>query len=110
VSTGHSVIDVLRNHAADLAPSASADRSAGYGPALVRLSERFPHAHLAKIHETHTISGHVAEEIGFPDWVSRELAAQAAKLDEDNALGQLGDWCGKGKPIRKTIRRNGRSS
>jgi len=59
-------------------------------PALVRLSERFRHAHLAQIHEVHTARGkHLAEEIAFPDWVSREVAAQASSLDEESALGQL---------------------
>jgi hypothetical protein len=58
-------------------------------PALVRLSDRFSHAHLAQIHEVHTASGkHLAKEIAFPDWVSREIAAQASNLDEESALGQ----------------------
>jgi hypothetical protein len=39
----------------------------------------------------HTASGkHVAKEIRFPDWVSREVAAQASNLDEERAFGQLG--------------------
>jgi hypothetical protein len=62
-------------------------------PALVRLSERFPGAHLAQIHEVHTVSGkHLADEVCFPDWVSPELAAQASDLDEESALRQLGRW------------------
>jgi hypothetical protein len=75
-------------------------------PALVRLSERFPHTRLAQIREVHTVSGkHVVEEIRFPAWVSREVAAQASDLDEESALRQLGPWCTKGDPIRKGARR-----
>lgn len=78
-------------------------------PALVRLYERFPHAHLAQIHEVHTVSGnHVAKEIGFPEWVSREVAAQASKLDEASALSQLGRWCGTCNPNRKAVSRKSR--
>jgi hypothetical protein len=65
-------------------------------PALVRLSERFPHSHLAQIREVHTASGkHAVEESRFPAWVSREVAAQASDLDEKSALRQLGPWCAK---------------
>lgn len=65
-------------------------------PALVRLSERFPHKNLAKVHEKHTDAGrHINEEVAFPGWVSRELAAQARQLDEPSALGELGAWCTK---------------
>jgi hypothetical protein len=79
-------------------------------PALVRLSERFPHSHLAQIREVHTASGkHVVEERRFPDWVSPEVAARAADLDEKNALQQLGPWCTKDDPSRKGTRRNRRS-
>ena len=66
-------------------------------PALVRLSERFPHAHLAQIREVHAASGkHVVEESPFPTWVSREVAAQASDLEEKSALQQLGPWCTTG--------------
>jgi hypothetical protein len=79
-------------------------------PALVRLSERFPHAHLARIHEAHTVSGkHLADEVCFPGWVSREVAAQASDLDEESALRQLGRWFTKGNPIRKAVRRRRQS-
>jgi hypothetical protein len=79
-------------------------------PALVRLSERFPRAHLAQIRELHTASGkHVVKEIRFPAWVSREVAAQAADLDEESAVRQLGPWCTKDDPIRKGARRKKRS-
>jgi hypothetical protein len=65
-------------------------------PALVRVSERFPRKSLAKVHEKHTSSGrHVSHEVAYPDWVSRELAAQARLLEEQSALENLGAWCTK---------------
>jgi hypothetical protein len=79
-------------------------------PALVRLSERFPRAHLAQIQEAHTVCGkHLAEEVCFPGWVSRELAAQASDLDEESALRQLGRWIRRDDAVRKTVRRKRRS-
>ena len=79
-------------------------------PALVRLSARFPHEHLAQIREVHTASGkHVLEESQFPAWVSRELAAQASDLDEKSALRQLGPWSPKDDPNKKVPRRKKRS-
>ncbi|MGH8265308.1 MAG: hypothetical protein ACRET4_17675 [Steroidobacteraceae bacterium] len=62
-------------------------------PALVRAADRFPRKHLAKVHERHTSSGkHVNENVAFPGWVPREVAAQAKNLDEPAALGELGKW------------------
>jgi hypothetical protein len=79
-------------------------------PALVRLSDRIPHAHLAQIREVHTDSGkHVVEESRFPAWVPREVAAQASDLDEKSAIRQLGSWCTKDNPSRKGTRGNRRS-
>lgn len=79
-------------------------------PAVVRLAQRFPNARLAQIHELHTASGkHVAKEIKFPDWVSREVAAAASKLDEQRALGQLAPWSGNVSPVRKPVRRKKRT-
>jgi hypothetical protein len=70
-------------------------------PALVRIAERFQAERLAQIREVHTASGkHVVKEVPFPGWVSRELAAQASGLDEVSALGELGRWCAKGRPIK----------
>lgn len=76
-------------------------------PALVRLAERFPHTQLARIRETHTVSGkHVVEESRFPTWVSPDIAAQAVNLAEAGALEQLGPWCTAAVtnlPIRKAV-------
>jgi hypothetical protein len=64
--------------------------------ALVRVAERFPRKHLAKVYEKHTASGrHVKEELAFPRWVSRELSTEARRLDEKDALAELGAWCAK---------------
>jgi hypothetical protein len=63
-------------------------------PALVRAARRFPRKHLAQIHEVHTASGrHVTKEIPFPRWVPSEVAADALRLLEADALRKLGDWC-----------------
>jgi hypothetical protein len=70
-------------------------------PALVRVADRFPRAHLAQIDEKHTASGkHVTHEIDFPDWVSAEVAAQASSLDAASAVSQLGRWCGTAESLR----------
>jgi hypothetical protein len=71
-------------------------------PALVRVANRFPVAHLAQIHEVHTPSGkHVTEETPFPDWVSDALAAQARKLGEKQAVSLLGPWSNQVKPAAR---------
>jgi hypothetical protein len=63
-------------------------------PALVRVAERFPRKRLARVHEKHTASGrHVNEEIAYPGWVTRDIAAQATALDEKSALAEIGAWC-----------------
>jgi hypothetical protein len=63
-------------------------------PALVRVAERFPRKHIAKVREKHSASGkHVNDEVAYPAWVSRELADQARQLDEQSALNALGPWC-----------------
>src|SRR5580765_172480 len=62
-------------------------------PALVRVADRFPRKHLAKVHEKHTASGkHINENVAFPDWVPREVAGQARTLDEKAAIVDLGKW------------------
>ena len=62
-------------------------------PALVRVADHFPRKGLAKVHEKHTASGkHVNENVAFPDWVPREVVAQARELDEKAAVGALGKW------------------
>ena len=74
-------------------------------PAVVRLAKRFPPTHLSQIHEVHTSSGkHVAKEIRFPDWVSREVTAEASCLDDERALDQLGPWRGRASSGSKPAR------
>jgi hypothetical protein len=60
-------------------------------PALVRAAGRCSAAQLARVVEVHGATGsHRVEEIPYPTWVPREVAAAAAKLDEEDALAQLG--------------------
>ena len=59
-------------------------------PALVRLADRFPPERLAALHEEHTESGHHrVEEQPFPDWVPADVAAEADRLTDDEAVVQL---------------------
>jgi hypothetical protein len=80
-------------------------------PAIVRLAKRFPDTHLSRIREVHTDSGkHVAKEIRFPDWVSREVTAEASSLDEKSAFAQLEPWNGRAITCSKSARRKKRTS
>ena len=64
-------------------------------PALVSAAKRFPRRQLAQVREVHTISGrHIAKEVAFPKWVPAEVTAEASLLPEEDAVRQLGDWCG----------------
>ena len=61
--------------------------------ALVCASKHFPRSYLAQVSEKHTTSGrHVKAEVAYPGWVSPEVSAEAAQLDERSALAQLGNW------------------
>ena len=62
-------------------------------PAVVRVADRFPPRHLARIVEIHTAAGHHrVEETPFPDWVPRMALATAESLSEREALRALGTW------------------
>ena len=62
-------------------------------PAVVRLADRFPPAHLAWLVESHTPAGHHrVEEAPFPDWVPAGVLRQAAALSEGDARRALGSW------------------
>ena len=81
--------------------------------ALVRVAKRFPTRNLARVRERHTASGrHVNEEVVFPEWVSRELAAEASALAEKDALATLGSWCesARTKPSPRSSPASGRGS
>lgn len=63
-------------------------------PAIVRAATRFAPKHLAQVHEVHTASGrHLARDVPFPKWVPLEVAAEASRLEEADALRKLGEWC-----------------
>ena len=54
--------------------------------ALVRVAKLFPQQRLASLREIHTDSGrHVIRAVPFPDWVPRQVRAQAARLTEAEA-------------------------
>ena len=62
-------------------------------PAVVRVSDRFPADHVAKIVEVHTDVGyHRVEETPFPDWVPPPVLTDAAAWSEEEALEALGSW------------------
>ena len=62
-------------------------------PAVVRVADRFPPAHLARIVEIHTAAGHHrVEETPFPEWVSAMVLTKAESLSHLEALRALGPW------------------
>jgi len=62
-------------------------------PALVRVANRFPPDHIAKVRQEHTASGrHVNQEVPFPRWVPAEVLKQARSLSEEKAIAALGEW------------------
>ena len=59
-------------------------------PALVRLSDRFAPARLARLSEKHTASGaHRLETIAFPRWVPAATADAAKRMSETEARAAL---------------------
>jgi hypothetical protein len=65
-------------------------------PSLVRLAKRFAPEQLAQVKEEHTPSGrHVSRDIPFPQWVPPDTAAQARRMDVQEAIAALaflGEW------------------
>jgi hypothetical protein len=62
-------------------------------PALVRLADLLPHAHLGQIKEEHTPTGqHIVRTVPYPDWVSAEASRLALKLSESEAIAEVGTW------------------
>jgi hypothetical protein len=100
--TGPLSVDVGVDPPADRSPIGAVsefDPLAGrVWPAVVRLSERFPHAHLAQIREVHTASGkHVVEESRFrPGFLARLLRRRPTLMRKV----PFGNW---GRGVRKTI-------
>ena len=65
-------------------------------PALARVAKKFPPNRISQVHEEHTASGkHVTREIPFPKWVSADVMKEAKRLNEEEALEQLGTWVRK---------------
>ena len=62
-------------------------------PALVRLAARLPTEGLAQVSEEHTASGrHERRITPYPEWVPRDVDAEAARLSEANAEKQMATW------------------
>jgi hypothetical protein len=62
-------------------------------PALVRLAARFTPGQLAQVRDEHTPSGrHASREVAFPEWVPRDVAAEARAMSEKAALAEFGSW------------------
>lgn len=74
-------------------------------PALVRLADSLDKKSLAALQEEHTPSGaHKIRTILFPRWVPKDVRQAAAKISEEQACLQLGDW------IRLCLRKRRRST
>ena len=55
-------------------------------PALVALAGELGRARLASVHQSHTPSGkHETTSIPFPEWVPKDVLAEARKIDLDKA-------------------------
>ena len=62
-------------------------------PAVVRIADRFPADHIAKIVDVHTATGrHRVDETPFPDWVPPLVLTDAASLSEEETREALGPW------------------
>ncbi len=66
-------------------------------PHLARLAHKFDPKRICAIHEVHSESGkHVVEERPFPEWVPGEVASQAKKISEEEALAKVGQFLPSG--------------
>jgi hypothetical protein len=62
-------------------------------PSLVRAAGHFAPEQLAQVHEEHTAAGaHRTREIAFPRWVPAEVARQAKRLTEQDAVKPFIKW------------------
>jgi hypothetical protein len=67
-------------------------------PALYRLRQRFDAKQLSAIREIHTAKGHhETRTVPFPDWLPREVVAQAARLSEEEAARAIESTAASGK-------------
>jgi len=59
-------------------------------PALARLADQFPPAHLARLHEVHGGNGaHRVAQVDYPDWLDDATRAAAQKIGEAGARDAL---------------------
>jgi len=62
-------------------------------PSLIRLARHFATDRLAQVREEHTPSGrHTSRVVPFPQWVPPAIMAQAAAIDEEQALATFAAW------------------
>jgi hypothetical protein len=67
-------------------------------PALVKLAPRFTKARLAKTWNEHTATGaHRSRRQSFPEWVPRDVIAEAKRLSVSEAERTIGPWLGLGR-------------
>ena len=60
-------------------------------PPLVRLADAIGRKRLGAVRQEHTASGaHCNVVTAFPDWVPRDVVAEAARLTEEEARSRLG--------------------
>src|SRR5215469_8148158 len=76
-------------------------------PALMRTASHFPASDIAQVREEHTSAGHhITRDVAFPKWVPAEVAEEARKLNEKQALDALGAWATqKPQAPRRTVRK-----
>ena len=69
-------------------------------PALVRLASRFQKGRLAKVWNEHTRTGaHRSRRIPFPEWVPRDVLAEAERLSMTEAEKILSSFGGLGSTL-----------
>jgi len=75
-------------------------------PALVRVAEDLGRERLAAVRQEHTASGaHRNVMTPFPQWVPREITAEASRLSASEAKAQLGAWASATAPAARPRRR-----
>lgn len=71
-------------------------------PALVRCAARIGPERLAQIREQHMPGGqHATREIAFPEWVPRDTATAASKLDDAAAVAAVAPLLAAIEPKRR---------
>jgi len=73
-------------------------------PLLVRLANQFAPERLAQVRDEHTPSGrHVSHEVPFPQGVPPEVAEQAERISENEALVAFSAWLPPSSPSTRRV-------